>query len=83
MSDRRKNAVLLLMLMMTAGMTFPASAKVTQTEVTATSESKTSDEPVVKQSHFMKQNLFRILLLLVMKAICRLRTGWMRRIGSF
>ena len=50
MSDRRKNAVLLLMLMMTAGMTFPASAKVTQTEVTATSESKTSDEPVVQET---------------------------------
>ena len=48
MPDRRKNAVLLLMLMMTAGMTFPASAKVTQTEVTATSESKTSDEPAVQ-----------------------------------
>jgi len=50
MPDRRKNAVLLLMLMMTAGMTFPASAKVTQTEVTATSESKTSDEPAVQET---------------------------------
>ena len=50
MPDRRKNAVLLLMLMMTAGMTFPASAKVTQTEVTAISESKTSDEPAVQET---------------------------------
>ncbi len=50
MPDRRKNSVLLLMLMMTASMTFPASAKVTQTEVTATNESKTSDEPAVQET---------------------------------
>lgn len=50
MPDRRKNAVLLLMLMMTAGISFPASAKATQTDAVTPTETEASNEPVVQET---------------------------------